>query len=102
MIAGETKYKEIYVMITPFGENLLLKPVKAEAVTAGGLYIPDAVREEPDKGVILAVGNDIKAENLVEGAVVLFRKGVGESVKIKNIEYLILPLKEVIGILKED
>ena len=89
-------------MITPVGENLLLAPVPVEETTSGGLYIPDAVRQTPDKGKVLAIGSGVTETKLTEGTIVLFRKGVGDSIKYKNIEYLILPVKEVIGILKED
>ena len=89
-------------MITPVGENLLLSPVPVEETTAGGLYIPDAARQTPDKGKVLSVGSGVTEDKLTEGTIVLFRKGVGESIKYKDTEYLILPLKEVIGILKED
>lgn len=89
-------------MIIPVGENLLLEPVPVEESTAGGLYIPDSVRQTPDKGKILAAGSAVKDEKLAEGVTVLFRKGVGETIKYKSVEYLILPVKEVIGILKGD
>lgn len=89
-------------MIIPVGENLLLEPVPVEESTAGGLYIPDSVRQTPDKGKILATGSAVKDEKLAEGVTVLFRKGVGETIKYKSVEYLILPVKEVIGILKGD
>lgn len=89
-------------MIIPVGENLLLEPVPVEESTAGGLYIPDSVRQTPDKGKILAVGSALEDEKLTAGVTVLFRKGVGDSIKYKGTEYLILPIKEVIGILMED
>lgn len=89
-------------MITPVGENLLLEPIPAEETTAGGLYIPDAVRQTPDKGKIIEIGSAVNEEKLTKGTIVLFRKGVGELIKYKSTEYLILPIKEVIGILKED
>ena len=89
-------------MITPIGTNILLEPIKAEETTAKGLYIPDSVRETPDRGKVLAVGSDVKEEKLTEGVIVLFRKGVGETVKYNGTEYLILSLKEVIGILREE
>lgn len=87
-------------MIYPVGAYLLLTPVRDAEQTAGGLYIPDAVRQEPSKGKIVSVGSEVKDEKLTEGTIVLFRKGLGEAIKYNDTEYLLLPLKEVIGILK--
>lgn len=89
-------------MIIPIGTYLLLDPIKDAETTEGGLYIPDSVRQEPDKGKILSVGSGVTDEKLSEGTIVLFRKGLGESIKKDGKEYLLLPLKEVIGILKKE
>ena len=87
-------------MIIPIGTHLLLEPIKDAEKTDGGLYIPDSLREEPDKGRVLSVGSDVNEPKLTKGTIVLFRKGLGELIKKDGKEYLLLPLKEVIGILK--
>lgn len=89
-------------MIIPVGTYLLLDPIKDSEVTEGGLYIPDSVKQEPDKGRVLSVGSEVSDEKLKTDAIVLFRRGVGESIKYDGKDYLLLPLKEVIGILKEN
>lgn len=89
-------------MIIPVGTYLLLEPIQESEKTAGGLYIPDSIRQEPDKGKILGVGSEVTDPKLTEGTIVLFRKGLGESIKYQKKEYLLLPLKEVIGIFKEN
>lgn len=88
-------------MIIPVGTYLLIEPIKDNEVTAGGLYIPDSVRQEPDKGKIISVGSEVTDGKLASGVTVLFRKGIGESIKYDGKEYLLLPLKEIIGIFKE-
>ena len=77
-------------MIIPVGTHLLLEPIKDAEKTEGGLY----------KGRILSVGTGVQEPKLTEGTIVLFRKGLGNSIKKDGKEYLLLPLKEVIGILK--
>ena len=89
-------------MIIPVGTYLLLDPIKDSEVTEGGLYIPDSVKQEPDKGRVLSVGSEVLDDKLKTDAIVLFRRGVGESIKYDGKDYLLLPLKEVIGILKEN
>ena len=87
-------------MLIPVGDNLLLEVIQQDEVTAGGIYIPDSSRQTPDKGKIVSVGEKIESENLTEGTVVLFRKYAGHDVKYKDTRYIILPIKEVIGIIK--
>ena len=88
-------------MIVPVGENILVEPIKVDEVTAGGIYLPDNARVTPDKGRIISLGEDVKAKDILKkGTVVLFRKNYGHDVNYQNKEYVILPTKEVIGIIK--
>lgn len=89
-------------MIIPVGDRLLVEPIPVEEMTAGGIFLPDSAREVPDKGKILAVGDKVEETKLTEGVTVLFRKGSGSSIRDNSKELIVLPIKEVIGILKED
>jgi chaperonin GroES len=42
--------------ITPLFDNVLIKPLKAETKTAGGIYLPETAKEKPQIGEIMAVG----------------------------------------------
>lgn len=88
--------------IIPIGENILVEPIQVDEITSGGIYLPDTARVTPDKGKIVSVGEDVKdKEVLTKGTIVLFRKNSGHDVNYQNKEYVILPTKEVIGIIKE-
>lgn len=87
-------------MLEPIGDKLLLDPIIVEQQTAGGIYLPDSARQVPDKGIILSVGEDVKSDKLVKGVTVLFRKNSGTTVTYNEKEYIVLPTKEVIGIIK--
>lgn len=90
-------------MLLPVGESILVSPIKVEEMTSAGIYIPDTARVTPDKGTVVRVGEDVKCpEVLHEGATVLFRKNSGHSVIYKSEEYIILPVKEVLGVIKEE
>lgn len=39
------------------GERVLLRPDKADEKTAGGILLPDAARNDPDTGIVLATGD---------------------------------------------
>ena len=42
--------------IQPLHNFVLIKPVQAEEKTAGGIIIPDTVKEKPQMGEVMAVG----------------------------------------------
>lgn len=90
-----------YNMLEPIGDKLLIEPIPVDEVTAGGIIVPDTARTTPDKGKVLSIGDDVKSEKLTKGTVVLFRKNSGSSVHHAGTEYIILPVKEVIGIIKD-
>lgn len=47
-------------MIQPIRTNVLVKPLKGNNVTDGGLFIPDNCVKESNKVEIVAVGNGTK------------------------------------------
>ncbi len=42
--------------IRPLGDKVLVKRIEAEAVTAGGIVLPDSAKEKPKRGRVQAVG----------------------------------------------
>lgn len=66
--------------------------------TAGGIYIPEAAKEKPQKGVVEAVGSEVK--EIKVGNAILFDKYSGSKVNIDNIEYLIIKEEDVLGIIE--
>jgi len=66
--------------------------------TSGGLYIPDAAKEKPQKGKIEAIGNEVKNVNI--GDVILFDKYSGSKITIDSQEYLILKEEDILGIIE--
>lgn len=47
-------------MIQPIRNQILFKPFLGDSVSEGGILVPDSVRGESDKGIIVAVGNGTK------------------------------------------
>ena len=66
--------------------------------TAGGLYIPDSAKEKPQKGVVKAVGSEVK--EIKVGNTILFDKYSGSKVNIDNNEYLIIKEEDILGIVE--
>jgi chaperonin GroES len=67
--------------------------------TAGGLYIPEAAKEKPQKGKIEAIGAEVKS--VKAGDLILFDKYSGSKINIENVEYLILKEEDILGIFED-
>ena len=64
--------------------------------TAGGIYIPDAAKEKPQRGKIEAVGADVKSVKI--GDIVLFDKYSGSKINVEGTDYLIIKEEDILGI----
>ncbi|OGW39122.1 MAG: co-chaperone GroES [Nitrospirae bacterium RBG_13_39_12] len=92
----------------PLRDRVFVKFSSEEEKTAGGLIIPDAAKEKPQRGTIIAVGSgkvtdDGKHQPLEVkvGDIVLFDKYSGSKVKMDDEEYLILREEDILGIIEK-
>ena len=92
-------------LIRPLGDRLVVAPLAQEEVTRGGIILPDAAKEKPNRGKVVAVGSgrtgdDGKkiAMDVKEGDVILYGKYSGTEVKIDGVEYIILQERDVVGV----
>jgi chaperonin GroES len=92
----------------PLHDRVVVERITAEEKTAGGIIIPDTVKEKPQQGKIVAVGPGGRDENgklipidVKAGDVVLFGKWSGTEVKIDGQEYLIMKESDIMGVLDE-
>jgi chaperonin GroES len=42
--------------VTPLGDRIVVRRKEAEDKTAGGIILPDAAKDKPQKGKVLAIG----------------------------------------------
>jgi chaperonin GroES len=42
--------------IRPLDDRVVVEPIEAEEVTAGGIVLPDTAKEKPQRGKVVAVG----------------------------------------------
>ncbi len=91
----------------PLRDRVLVRYSSEEEKTAGGLFIPDAAKEKPQKGMVIAVGpgrvtDDGKrqAMEIKVGDTVLFDKYSGSKIKIDDEEYLIIREEDILGIVE--
>ncbi|WP_417460174.1 co-chaperone GroES [Kordiimonas sp.] len=91
----------------PLHDRVLVKRLESEAKTAGGIILPDTVKEKPSEGEVIAVGTGIKAEDgkvtaldVKVGDKVLFGKWSGTEVKVDGQDLLIMQEKDIMGIIE--
>lgn len=84
----------------PLGTRVLVKVDEAENKTSSGIIIPDASKEAPSLGTIVAINEMTKEDFSVDlGTRVVFAKYAGMKITLENVEYLIIEMDELLGIM---
>lgn len=93
--------------IRPLHDHILVKRVKEEEKSKGGIIIPDTAKEKPQEGKVVAVGKGkiledgkLVALDVKKGDRILFNKYAGNEVKIEGEEHLILREDDILGVLE--
>ena len=85
--------------LRPLADRIVVKRVKEEEKTKGGIIIPDSAKEKPLEGEVLAVGNGkITPLDVKVGDRVLFGKWSGTEVKVDGEDLLIMKESDILGI----
>ena len=91
--------------IKPLDDRIVIEVIEAEERTAGGIVLPDAAREKPQRGRVSAVGAGRVLKSgqrapveLKAGDHVLFGKYAGSDVTINQVEYKILRESEILAL----
>ena len=91
--------------IRPLGDKVVVKASTADERTAGGIVLPDAAREKPQQGTVVAVGPGRVLENgeraamsVKEGDTVIYSKYGGNEIKLDGQELLILDQESIYAI----
>ena len=94
--------------LKPLEDRVVVKPKEAEAVTAGGIVLPDSAKEKPLMGDVVAVGDGKLLDSgargemsVKKGDVVLYGKYGGSEVEVDGVEYKILRESELLGIVEK-
>ena len=85
--------------IKPIGERVLIKPVKEEETTAGGIYIPATAKEKKKQGVVLEVGttSDDNEMPVQKGDLILYTGYSTEELELNGEEFLIINISDIIA-----
>ncbi|MGN0015344.1 MAG: co-chaperone GroES [Candidatus Gastranaerophilaceae bacterium] len=93
--------------IRPLADKLVIKIIDDAEQTSGGIFIPDSAKEKPQKGEVVAVGSGKVLDNgekepmeVKVGEIVLYAKYAGTDIKVDNVMYKILSVRDVLGVLE--
>ena len=91
--------------VIPLNDKIVVERLEAEDKSAGGIIIPDAAKEKPKQGKILAVGEGKPLDNGTRGSFqvkvgdrVLFSSYSGSEVNVEGKEYLIMTEDDILAV----
>lgn len=85
--------------VQPLGARVLVQLIEEESYTPSGLVLPDTAKDKPQRGEVVAVGDDeeIKVE---VGDRVFFARYTGTELRLENRDYLILEAADLLAVLR--
>ena len=90
----------------PLFDRILVKRVDEPTRSRGGIFLPEAAKEKPVEGIVLAVGSGkvdggkIHPLSVKEGDRVVFGKYSGTEIKVNGEDRLILREDDVLGVVE--
>jgi chaperonin GroES len=93
--------------IRPLQDRVIIKRVKEEEKTKGGIIIPDTAKEKPVEAEVVAVGpgkagddGKVRPLDIKVGDHILFSKYSGTEIKLDGEEHLILREDDILGVIE--
>lgn len=93
--------------IRPLHDRIIVKRLPEEEVTKGGIIIPEAAKEKPIQGEVIAVGTGKLVEggktialDVKVGDKVMFGKYSGSEIKVDGTEHLIMREDEILAVIE--
>jgi chaperonin GroES len=92
------------MQLKPLDDRVVVEPVDAESVTAGGIVLPDTAKEKPQRGKVRAVGpgklldSGSRCEmSVAVGDEVLFSKYGGTDIEVEGKDVKILRESDILA-----
>jgi len=92
------------MQLKPLDDRVVVRVMDAETTTAGGIVLPDAAQEKPQRGEVVAVGpgrlpeSGERAElSVVVGDQVLYGKYGGTDIEVDGEEVMVLRESDILA-----
>ncbi len=90
--------------LRPLDDRVVVEPLEAEEVTAGGIVLPDTAKEKPQRGTVLAIGPGKLLDSgergelsVAVGDEVIFGKYAGSDIEVDSREIKILRETDILA-----
>ncbi len=87
--------------IQPLGSRVLVRIIPEETVTKSGLFLPDTAKEKPQRGEVVAIGDDTETIKVTVGDRVLVPKYTGTELRLEGEDHLLLESDDLLAILRQ-
>ena len=93
--------------IRPLGDRVLVEPIEEKEQTVGGIIIPDAAKEKPMQGKVIAVGKKTDKDgkeiafDVKVGDTVLLPKYGGTDVKLGEQKLQLVREEDLLGVIEK-
>ena len=105
-MATATK-KKSKVTLQPLGDKVVVEREESQEKTKGGIFIPDAAKDKPSRGTIIAVGTGKLLDDGTRGPLqvkkgdrVLFTSYAPETIEIDDEEFLLMSETDILAIVE--
>ena len=93
--------------VRPLGDKVIVKRDEAQSKTDSGIFIPEAAKDKPKQGKIVALGSGILHKDtgkympftVKKGDTVLFTTYSGTEIKIDGETFIIMTEEDILGII---
>ena len=95
------------IKIQPLGDRVVLEREESEAVTAGGIVLPDTAKDKPARGKIVSIGDGRLLDDGTRAAFqvkvgdrVLFSSYAGDEFKLGDHELLLMREEDILAVIE--
>jgi chaperonin GroES len=93
--------------VRPLHDRVVIKRLKEEEKTRGGIIIPDTAKEKPVEAKVIAVGSgkvledgSVRPLEVKAGDTVLLAKYTGSEIKLEGEDHVILREDEILAVIE--
>jgi chaperonin GroES len=94
--------------LRPLDDRVIVKQLEAEEKTSGGIILPDAAKEKPQMGKVIAAGPGRVLDNgkrsqmsVKKNDRVIYGKYMGSEVEVDGEERVVLKESDILGIVEK-
>ena len=93
--------------LKPLNDRVIVEPIEKDSLSAGGIALPETAKEEPQQGIVIAVGPGLRdaegkriAMDVAVGDKVVFSRYGGSTLKHAGKTLLILREEEIFAVVE--